>query len=291
MLGTLGRRGERQDAKAAAPGPAPAPSRGAARAAGRALLTILWGIWLPAALIALWWVVSAASHSTYFPSLHAILTRLWHLWIFDHARVDLVPSMAHFAIGYAGAALAGIAFGAVFWASFRLQQATSPLVYFLYVLPSPVLIPAAILFFGIGGGMKVAIIFFASLWPILLNSVDGMRGVDLIKLDAARSMGLSRWRLWFSVVLPAASPQIVAGLRAGLQVAIILMVVSEFAASTSGIGFFISNAQQSFAITDMWTGIIVLGIVGSFLNFLFLAGERWVLRWYYGARALAEERR
>jgi ABC-type nitrate/sulfonate/bicarbonate transport system permease component len=96
---------------------------------------------------------------------------------------------------------------------------------------------------------------------------------------------MSRSRNVVSVVLPAALPQIVAGLRNSLQVAIILMVVSEWVASTDGIGFYIENAQQSFDYRGVWSGIIVLAIIGIAANLLFVAVENRVLRWYYGARA------
>jgi sulfonate transport system permease protein len=113
-----------------------------------------------------------------------------------------------------------------------------------------------------------------------------MDSADPVKLDTARSLGLSKSQTLRWVVLPGAGPQIAAGLRNSLQVAILLMVVSEMVASTAGIGYFILNAQQSFESVDMWTGMIVLGIVGSALNLIFVAVERGVLRWYYGERAL-----
>jgi sulfonate transport system permease protein len=87
-------------------------------------------------------------------------------------------------------------------------------------------------------------------------------------------------------VLPAAGPQIVAGLRNSLQVAIILMVVSEWEASSDGIGYYIVNAQQSFDYLDMWSGIFVLAIIGMVANLLFVAAENRVLHWHYGARAV-----
>jgi ABC-type nitrate/sulfonate/bicarbonate transport system permease component len=132
--------------------------------------------------------------------------------------------------------------------------------------------------------MKVWIIFFTAVWPVLLNSVDGLRGTDSVKLDLARSMNLTTLQTLRLVVLPSAAPQIFAGLRTALQFGIILMVVSEFAAATQGIGYFILYAQQTFRTMDMWTGIIVLGVVGSILNFLFLRLERRVLQWHYRAR-------
>ena len=113
-----------------------------------------------------------------------------------------------------------------------------------------------------------------------------MRSIDPIRLDSAKVMHMSGLHTVRSVVIPNAMPQIMAGLRNSLQVAVIMMVVSELIASTSGIGFFILEAQQRFAITEMWTGVIVLALVGSVLTLLFVAVEHVVLRWYLLARAV-----
>ena len=260
--------------------------RGARRSSLRVAGQILAGLWLFAVLVALWWLLTEHSTSPYFPPLSQIVSELWKVWVFHGIRVDLLPSLAHLLVGYAVAGALGIGVGVLFWRVRVAKQSLSPIVYFLYVLPAPVLLPAFILLFGIGSSMKIAIIAFASIWPVLFNTIDGMEGVDSVKLDTARSLGLSRGQTLHSVVLPGASPQIAAGLRNSLQVAILLMVVSEMVASTSGIGYFILNAQQSFESVDMWTGIIVLGVVGSALNLIFVAVERGVLRWYYGERAL-----
>ena len=278
--------------EAGAPESLPAGRRAGRRRAARGVLGVagrlLNGAWLAALLIALWWVITDNSSSPYFPPLRTILSELKKIWFFQAARTDLVPSMEHMAIGFAVAGVLGIAGGALFWRFTMARESLSPVVYFLYVLPAPVLLPAFILLFGIGSFMKVAIIAFAALWPTLLNAIDGMRGVDPLKLDTAKTLGLSSGRTLRSVVLPAAAPQIAAGLRNSLQVAILLMVVSEMVASTAGIGYFILNAQQSFESVDMWTGIIVLGVVGSILNLIFVLIERVVLRWYYGERALQQ---
>lgn len=252
----------------------------------RVVVQVVSALWLFAALVGLWWLLTAHSTSPYFPPLSQIVSELWKVWVFHGIRVDLLPSLEHLLIGYAVAGAIGIALGALFWRVKLARESLSPIVYFLYVLPAPVLLPAFLLLFGIGSFMKIAIIAFASIWPVLFNTIDGMEGVDSVKLDTARSLGLSRGQTLRSVVLPGASPQIAAGLRNSLQVAILLMVVSEMVASTSGIGYFILNAQQSFESVDMWTGIIVLGILGSVLNLLFVALERGVLRWYYGERAV-----
>jgi sulfonate transport system permease protein len=280
---------DRDGAAGRATSPAlPGEARGARRARWRWLARparALAGLWLFATGAAAWWLLSAGSTSPGFPPLEAILRRLYQLWIAGNAKQQLVPSLELFAFGYGIAAVAGIGAGALLWSLRTLRDATSPFLYFLYVLPTPALVPAIMTIFGIGFTMKVVIIAFAAVWPTLLNTLDGMNGVDAIKLDSARVLGLSGPATVRSVVLPAAMPQIVAGLRGSLQVSIILMVVSEMVASTGGIGFFILTAQQNFSFTDMWTGIIVLALVGSLLNLLFVLTEHRVLHWHYGARA------
>ncbi|GAB3365393.1 ABC transporter permease [Modestobacter lapidis] len=248
------------------------------------LRSLLVHLWLPVALIALWWVASASSTSPFFPPLSEIVGRLQELWFFEHTRSDLLPSLRNLALGYAAAAVIGISAGALLWRVRPIATAAHPVIYFLYVLPAPALLPAVILIFGIGVEMKVWIIFFTCVWPVLLNTLDGMRGTDKVKLDVASALRLNTWDTMRRVVLPAASPQIFAGLRTALAFGIILMVVSEMAAATQGIGYFILYAQQTFETLDMWTGILVLGIAGSILNFLFLRIERRLLRWHYQAR-------
>jgi ABC-type nitrate/sulfonate/bicarbonate transport system permease component len=122
-------------------------------------------------------------------------------------------------------------------------------------------------------------------WPILLNTVEGVRAVDSVMLETARSYhirGVGRLR---HLVLPSASPQIVAGLRQALSVGIILMVISEMFAANNGIGFTVVQFQRSFAIADMWTGILLLGLLGFLLSLAFQFAERRVLGWYHGLRA------
>ena len=266
------------------PGGRPPASPGVAglRLAGRAATRV----WLFVVLFVVWWFWSAGSKSLYFPPLSQILKTVWDQWVIGPARAQLTTSLEHLVVGYAIAAIVGIGIGALLYSLRYLRDATSPYLYFLYVLPAPVLVPAAMTLFGIGFTMKVVLIAFAAVWPTLLNTMDGMSGVDQVKLDTARVLGVSPVGRVFRVVLPAASPQIVAGLRNSLQVAIILMVVSEWQASTDGIGFYIVNAQQSFDYVGMWSSFIILAIIGIIANLLFVAAENRALHWHYGARAV-----
>jgi sulfonate transport system permease protein len=256
------------------------------RTARNALVTVVLAIGLPIILLVIWWFVSANSHSPYFPPLSKILDQFWKLWIIGPAKAQLVPSLTNLAFGYVGGSLIGIVAGVLLWRLPAVRRATSPVVYFLYVLPAPALLPALIAIFGIGEMRQIALIAFGAVWPTLLNTLDGMRGVDQVKFDSAKAMRLSPVRTVWSVVLPGASPQIAAGLRAGLQVSIILMVISEMVASTGGIGYFILQSQANLALVAMWTGILMLAIIGTVLNYLFVFVEHRVLAWFYGSRAL-----
>jgi ABC-type nitrate/sulfonate/bicarbonate transport system permease component len=140
---------------------------------------------------------------------------------------------------------------------------------------------------GVGDAMKVFIIAFVCVWPVLLNTMDGIGGIDHTLLDTARVYQISARDRILRVMLPAAAPQIFAGLRTSLSLSLILMVISEMVASTNGIGYFVLQSQRTFAIPEMWAGIVLLGILGYVLNFIFLLVERRVLRWHRGARASA----
>jgi ABC-type nitrate/sulfonate/bicarbonate transport system permease component len=245
---------------------------------------------LPVVLLVAWWFLSASSQSPYFPPLKSILTATWDEWVLGDAKAQLLPSLRNLAVGFVGGSLIGVLGGALLWRLPVLRRATNPLVYFLYVLPAPALLPAMIALFGLGEARQMALIAFGATWPALLNTLDGMRGIDQVKFDTARAMKFSSLRTVWAVVLPGASPQIAAGLRASLQVSIILMVVSEMVAASEGIGYFILQAQTVFAITTMWTGIIVLSVLGTLLNYLFLFVERRALGWYYGSRPVGGDR-
>lgn len=269
---------------AAAPGRRAQPWYAPARLGRMALQ--LWRMWFFVAVCVAWWFLSAGSTSPYFPPLHDIVVRLWDLWIVGDAMTNLESSLEHFAVGYALAGVLGIVIGVLLWRLPRTHTAFSPLLYFIYVIPAVAILPAVSAVLGYGASMKITIIVLATIWPTLLNTIDGLRNVDAVKLDVAKVLRMSGFRTARSVVLPNAMPQIMAGLRNSLQIAIIMMVVSELIASTTGIGFFILNAQQNFQFTDMWTGVIVLGLVGCGLTAIFVGIERIVLRWYLAARAL-----
>ena len=117
---------------------------------------------------------------------------------------------------------------------------------------------------------------------VLLNTYSGVRSVDPVQLQTARTFGVSGWKLLWQIVLPASSPYIFTGMRVSLAVALIVMVISEMVAASSGIGYFILSAQRGFKIREMFAGVLTLAALGYILNRLFLMIENRVLAWHYG---------
>nr|WP_237558037.1 ABC transporter permease [Streptomyces sp. SID5470] len=242
---------------------------------------------LPALLVVVWWLASDGSTDVFWPPLRTILRTFPDVWTADRLRDDVLPSIWRLVAGYALAAVVGVAAGTVIGSYRRVRAVCEPVLEFLRAVPPPVLIPVIMLFAGIGDTMKVTVIASGCVWPILLNTVEGVRAVDPVMLETARSYGITGPSRLRNLVLPSAGPQIFAGLRQALSLGIILMVISEMFAASNGIGFTIVQFQRSFAVPDMWTGILVLGLLGFVLSVVFQLVERRVLAWYHGLRASA----
>jgi ABC-type nitrate/sulfonate/bicarbonate transport system permease component len=243
---------------------------------------------VPVALIALLWFWSAGSDVYYYPPLKDVLETFKDTWLFDRFGSDVIPSLERLFLGYFIAVAVGVGAGVALGLSPVLRRATSPIVEFLRAIPAPALLPFALLVLGVGTTSKVFVIAFVCVWPILLNAIDGVSGVDPTLVDTGRVYRVPARDRLTRVVLPAAAPQIFAGMRTSLSLALILMVISEMVASSNGIGYFVLQSQRSFAIPEMWSGIILLGLLGYLFNAVFLLVERRVLRWHRGARAASE---
>ena len=161
-----------------------------------------------------------------------------------------------------------------------------PHIEYWRAIPPPALLPISIvLLHSIGNVQKVAFIAFFCLFPVLLNTIDGVRSIDPTLLDTARSYSVPRRERIRRLVLPAASPQIVAGMRTSLSLAVIMMVLTEYFSSTSGIGYVLLISKNTFQFAPMWAAIVLIGVLGYLLNVLFLLVERRVLAWHRGWRA------
>lgn len=251
----------------------------------RRWLLVAVEIAFPLALLAVIWVWTQSADQYYYPPLGDVFTAFADTWLFERVSSDVLPSLGRLAGGYLAAIAVGVPLGMVLGQSRVLRRATYPLVEFLRAIPAPAMIPFTILVLGVGDASKIFVIALVCLWPILLNAIDGVSGIEPTLHETSRVYRIGRWQRQRHVVLPAALPQIFAGMRTSLALALILMVITEMVASSSGIGFFVLDAQRSFAITEMWSGIVLLGLLGYALNAVFLVVERRVLAWHRGARA------
>lgn len=245
------------------------------------------------ALVIVWEYAARRAGSIFFPPPSEILqgaAALWlsgppsRLFLSDGVFHDILPSLLRVLAGWSLAVAVGVLLGILIGRSPNLSDFVNPTLQFLRAVPGPALIPVFILLLGTESTMRVTLIAFGSVWPILLNTIEGTRTVDPLQLDTAQAFRLPRHARLRRIVLPAAMPKIFAGMRVSLSLAVILMVVSELVASTNGIGYRIQNAQIMFLLTDMWCGIVLLALLGYTLNWLFLKFEDRVLGWHRGAR-------
>lgn len=239
---------------------------------------------LPILILVAWWFASADSSNFFFPPLSEILDSLVEEWFGPRLLDDVVPSLYRLAAGFAVAVVVSLALGVLIGTSRTVRGLLEPVLEFFRAIPPPVLVPIFMLFLGIGDTMKIVVIAFGCMWPILLNTVEGVRAVDEVLSDTGRVYGIGGAARLRYLVLPSASPQIYAGLRQGLSVAIILMVISELFTASNGLGFAVVQAQRSFAIAETWAGMLMLGLLGFLLALLFRIVENRQLAWYHGLR-------
>jgi ABC-type nitrate/sulfonate/bicarbonate transport system permease component len=235
-------------------------------------------------LLVLWEIAAASGTmpSLSFPRMSEVLATWWRLMRSGELPRELGDSLWRMFAGYSIGVLLGALLGLLMGYFRVFYSLLEPVTEVLRPIPSPAYLPIVILFLGIDDEMKIFMIAFASLFPVLINTYSGVRSVDPIQLQTARTFGVAGRKLVWQVVLPAASPYIFTGMRVSLAVALIVMVISEMVAASSGIGYFILSAQRGFQIREMFAGVLTLAVVGYVLNRLFVAIEDRVLGWHYG---------
>lgn len=244
-----------------------------------------------------WQLAALALDSLFFPPITAVLARMKELWLggpasqlfLSDAFFDLVlPSFARFIPAFVIAVLLGVGLGLAIGLTPRFGEVLYPLVHFIRSIPSAAKLPLFIVLLGIGNSMIVWLIAVTVAFPLIINVVDGVRGIEPVLTDTVRSFRISRLRRVWSVILPAAMPKIFAGLRIGTMIAFGTMIVAEMYSSSDGMGYFVLYAQRRFLLLDMWAGVLLLGLLGWALNALLNIAESRVLAWHRGARAVVE---
>jgi len=161
----------------------------------------------------------------------------------------------------------------------RIEQALDLLFQSFRQMSAFALFPVFILFFGLGELPKVIIIFWASLWPVLLNTISGVRDVDPVLIRSAKSMGATKSYIFLHVILPATTPQIFTGIRLGGSYCVMAVVAAEMIGATSGLGYLVVYSQQTFKVAQMYGSIVALAILGITLNWLLQSFENFFSSW------------
>ncbi len=196
----------------------------------------------------------------------------------------LGETLALLALAYVGACAVAVAVGLLMGRFAWVHGLLEPLVEVLRPLPKPALLPPLILFLGIGAEMKLTIIGLGVFFPVLVNTVQGVRGTEPVLLDMARTFGHGRARTLLTVVLPAALPMVLAGMRVSLGLGLVLVVIAEMMAGTGGVGYLILDMQRSFRVPEMYAWTVILAVLGWGLNALFVRLERRVTHWSLATR-------
>lgn len=183
------------------------------------------------------------------------------------------------AVGYTTGCALAIGLGLLMGRFRFVHGLFEPLVEVLRPLPKPALLPPLILFLGLGDAMKLAVIGLGVFFPVLINTIQGVRGTDPVMVDTARTFQHSRAALLWKVALPAAAPLILSGMRVALGIGLVLVVVAEMMAGTGGVGYLIVDMQRSFRIPDMYAWSAILAVVGLALNEAFVFVERRLIHW------------
>lgn len=241
---------------------------------------------VPLAILAVWQLWTVQANSDQFPRLTTILTEFRDMWLFSEFTTHVVPSLVRIGLGFTIAAVIGVALGIPIGLSEWTRKLAMPHIEYWRAMPPPALLPISIiLLHDIGNKQKVAFIAFFCMFPILLNTIDGVRSIDRTLVDTARSYRIPPLEWIRRIVLPGALPQIVAGMRTSLSLAVIMMVLAEYFSSTNGVGYVLLISKNTFEMATMWAAILLIGLLGYLLNVLFLLAERRALAWHRGWRA------
>jgi len=185
----------------------------------------------------------------------------------------------NFILGLTGAAVAGVVLGVIIGWYRRIRFLFDPFLNALYATPRIAMIPMIIIWFGIGMWSKVFIVFMSAFFPILVNTVGGMRALDADLLRAARAFCASDWQIFKTVAIPGSVPFILTGLRQGVALGLIGVVVGEMFGGSQGIGFMVMYGGQTFATDTLFVGVILIAFAGIVLTSLAEKLERRFSRW------------
>lgn len=238
----------------------------------------------PLLLYAIWWITANAElvSPRLLPGPNETLHQLWTSVVYGDLLHDFWGTLKRTLYAFGIAAAFGIPIGVMLGASRKLYGSVEFLVDFFRSTPATAMFPLFLLLFGIGQEAQIAVAAFAALLIVLFSAAYGVINATKTRVLAARVMGASRWRVFKDVMIYESLPQTFVGLRTGISLALVVIIVAEmFIGSSNGLGRRIIDAQQVYDLREMYASIIATGVMGYSLNLLFIAIERRVVRWIH----------
>ena len=215
----------------------------------------------------------------FFSGPSAVAVKFKELWVEGTLRSDIVFSGKNFVVGFLSAAAVGILLGILFGWYRWLRLLTNPFVSALYAMPRVAMVPLITLWFGVEMKSKVIVVFLFAVFPILVNTVAGVKALDPDLLRAARAYCATDWQIFKAVALPGSVPFILTGIRQGISLGLIGVVISELSGGSEGVGFMITYGGQSFQTDTLFAGVVIVAFAGIFLTWLAERLERRFSRW------------
>lgn len=197
---------------------------------------------------------------------------------------DIAASLYRVVVGFLIASILGVTTGLLVGTWRTLEDLLDPMIELLRPIPPLAFLPMMVLWFGIGEGSKIAFIAYAAFFPVFTTTLEGIKFVDPVLLRAAASLGATRTEMFRYVILPAALPAIITGLRLAFGLSFFVIVAAEFIAADSGLGYLINDARTFFLVSNMLLGAAVIGIIGFLFNVGLRRLETALLRWRRPAR-------
>ena len=209
----------------------------------------------------------------------AIAARFWGDLTRGHLLEDFAYSGESFTIGFVLAAVVGVALGVIIGWYRKIEMITAPFVNALYATPRVAMVPLIIIWFGTEIRSKVFIVFITAVFPVLINTIGGIKAVDRDLLRAARAFCATDWQIFTTVAIPGAVPFILTGIRQGVALGLIGVVVGEMYGGSKGIGFMVQYGGQTFATDTVFVGVLIICFAGIIMSAAAEALEKRFSRW------------
>jgi ABC-type nitrate/sulfonate/bicarbonate transport system permease component len=233
---------------------------------------VLLGIWEACAQLG--WI-----DVRFFPAPSHIVEQAWALSKTGALWTNLWASLQRLFWGFLLGGIPALALGILMGLYRPIRAAIDPLVSATYPIPKSAILPLVLLIFGLDEMSKIVMVALGVFYPVLINTVAGVRQIDRIYLDVGQNFRASRWQVFRTIALPGALPSIMAGIKLGIGMGLILIAIAEMVGAQSGLGYMIWNAWQILSVETMYVGLVVIALLGFLFTVALNEIEQWVLPW------------